>query len=77
MISGGEHITNVKNIVIDENLQVKLIDFGSAGLEPKDNPNFLFDRFQGTIQYASPEILKGEKYRGKPVDIWALGIILV
>lgn len=65
-----------ENIVVDESWNVKLIDFGSAGIEPKGNPNHLFDRFQGTIQYASPEILRGEKYRGRPADVWALGILL-
>jgi serine/threonine protein kinase len=63
--------------MVDENLQVKLIDFGSAAIVPRNNPDFMFDKFQGTIQYASPEVLKGEKYRGKPVDVWALGILLV
>ncbi|XJO75472.1 hypothetical protein BDV3_006150 [Batrachochytrium dendrobatidis] len=64
-----------ENIVIDGSFHVKIIDFGSAAVESSD-PNFLFDRFQGTIQYASPEILRGEKYRGKPTDVWALGILL-
>ncbi|KAJ1340513.1 hypothetical protein BSLG_004898 [Batrachochytrium salamandrivorans] len=64
-----------ENIVIDGDFHVKIIDFGSAAVEPND-PQFLFDRFQGTIQYASPEILRGEKYRGRPTDIWALGILL-
>ncbi|KAL2916455.1 hypothetical protein HK105_203888 [Polyrhizophydium stewartii] len=64
-----------ENIVIDDKFHVKLIDFGSAAIEP-DDPTHLFDRFQGTIQYASPEILRGEKYRGRPTDIWALGILL-
>ncbi|KAI8918913.1 kinase-like domain-containing protein [Entophlyctis helioformis] len=64
-----------ENIVIDNNFHVKIIDFGSAAIEHPD-PGFLFDRFQGTIQYASPEILRGEKYRGRPSDIWAMGVLL-
>jgi len=56
---------------------VKLIDFGSATVEPRNCPDYLFDKFMGTIHAASPEILRGEKYRGRPTDIWALGVLLV
>ncbi|CAI5758159.1 unnamed protein product [Candida verbasci] len=61
-----------ENIIVDEKGIIKLIDFGSAGYV-KQGP---FDVFVGTIDYASPEVLKGEKYHGKPQDIWALGILL-
>ncbi|KAI5968148.1 FUN31 [Candida margitis] len=61
-----------ENIIVDEKGFIKLIDFGSAGYV-KQGP---FDVFVGTIDYASPEVLRGEKYEGKPQDIWALGILL-
>lgn len=61
-----------ENIIVDENGMIKLIDFGSAGYT-KQGP---FDVFVGTIDYASPEVLRGEKYEGKPQDVWALGILL-
>ncbi|CAK9438986.1 uncharacterized protein LODBEIA_P32100 [Lodderomyces beijingensis] len=61
-----------ENVIVDENGLIKLIDFGSAGYV-KQGP---FDVFVGTIDYASPEVLRGEKYEGKPQDIWALGILL-
>lgn len=56
-----------ENIVIDSNFRVKLIDFGSASVIP--SPMHYFDKFQGTIQFASPEILSGKKYLGKPNDV--------
>ncbi|KND03398.1 CAMK/CAMKL/PASK protein kinase [Spizellomyces punctatus DAOM BR117] len=64
-----------ENILVDEHFCVKLIDFGSAAFVPQPTGK-LFDRFLGTIQYASPEILRGEKYRGPEAEIWALGCCL-
>ena len=61
-----------ENVIVDENGIIKLIDFGSAAYT-RQGP---FDVFVGTIDYASPEVLRGEKYEGKPQDIWALGILL-
>lgn len=63
-----------ENIVIDKNLNVKLIDFGSSVVVKPHGR--LFDRFYGTINYASPEILRGEKYRAEAAEIWSLGILL-
>ncbi|KAI9088834.1 kinase-like domain-containing protein [Phlyctochytrium arcticum] len=65
-----------ENILVDEQFRVKLIDFGSAAFIPQQPTAKLFDRFLGTIQYASPEILRGEKYRGPEAEIWALGCCL-
>ncbi|KAG0242853.1 hypothetical protein BGX31_011443 [Mortierella sp. GBA43] len=64
-----------ENIVIDNDFKVKLIDFGSAVIIPRPQGK-LFDRFYGTINYASPEILKGEEYRAEAAEIWSLGILL-
>ncbi|KAI9232785.1 MAG: kinase-like domain-containing protein [Podila humilis] len=64
-----------ENIVIDNDFVVKLIDFGSAVIIPRPQGK-LFDRFYGTINYASPEILKGEKYRAESAEVWSLGILL-
>ncbi|KAJ3126250.1 hypothetical protein HK098_007722 [Nowakowskiella sp. JEL0407] len=63
-----------ENLLIDKDFNVKLIDFGSAAFIPQGDVHF--DRFLGTIQYASPEILRGEKYKGPEAEIWALGCCL-
>ncbi|XP_066594239.1 calcium/calmodulin-dependent protein kinase type II alpha chain isoform X7 [Prorops nasuta] len=52
---------------------VKLADFGLA-IEVSGDSQAWFG-FAGTPGYLSPEVLKKEPY-GKPVDIWACGVIL-
>ncbi|XP_024938222.1 calcium/calmodulin-dependent protein kinase type II delta chain isoform X18 [Cephus cinctus] len=52
---------------------VKLADFGLA-IEVQSEQQAWFG-FAGTPGYLSPEVLKKEPY-GKPVDIWACGVIL-
>ncbi|KAJ1551360.1 hypothetical protein HK096_000700, partial [Nowakowskiella sp. JEL0078] len=64
-----------ENIIVEENLRVKLIDFGTAWTIPTDKSEY-FDTYSGTKQYASPEIIRGERYEGPPQDIWALGVLL-
>ena len=69
-----------ENIIISSDLNVKLIDFGSAViLPPKVNGEreaIYFDRFYGTMNFASPEILKGLSYRAEPAEMWSLGVLL-
>lgn len=52
---------------------VKLADFGLAIEVSGDQTQW--HGFAGTPGYLSPEVLKKEPY-GKPVDIWACGVIL-
>ncbi|XP_014221031.1 calcium/calmodulin-dependent protein kinase type II alpha chain isoform X9 [Trichogramma pretiosum] len=52
---------------------VKLADFGLA-IEVQGDTQAWYG-FAGTPGYLSPEVLKKEPY-GKPVDIWACGVIL-
>jgi protein-serine/threonine kinase len=64
--------------VVDEEYNIKIIDFGSVSRIPQKN---LFkigyhDYFFGTLAFASPEIFAGKKYRGSASDVWALGVIL-
>ncbi|XP_066915663.1 calcium/calmodulin-dependent protein kinase type II subunit alpha-like isoform X1 [Clytia hemisphaerica] len=52
---------------------VKLADFGLAVEVDGEKP--AWHGFAGTPGYLSPEVLRKEPY-GKPVDVWACGVIL-
>ena len=63
-----------ENILINDKLCIKLIDFGSSKII--NSTNDCLNRFQGTINYVSPEILNGGQFSGKSNDIWCIGILL-
>ncbi|OHT13511.1 CAMK family protein kinase [Tritrichomonas foetus] len=63
-----------ENILLDENDNVKLIDFGLCNILD-DEKDFLLKTACGSPAYASPEIFRGEQYN-QSSDIWSLGIIL-
>ncbi|KAM6986598.1 striated muscle preferentially expressed protein kinase [Aplochiton taeniatus] len=61
------------NIMVTYMNVVKIIDFGTA---QNFNPLFLkqFDPPVGTLEYMSPEMLKGDVV-GPPADIWSVGVL--
>jgi serine/threonine protein kinase len=61
------------NILVDENLNVKLTDFGLSTI--KSHPMDIFFDNVGTAYYISPELLLKKGYNEK-VDTWALGITI-
>lgn len=63
-----------ENVIIDESYRAKLIDLGSAAYY--DPERAAFTTFCGTIEYASPEILLGNRYRGPEAEVWSLGVLL-
>ncbi|KAK9239857.1 kinase-like domain-containing protein [Lipomyces kononenkoae] len=74
-----------ENILVDDTLTIKLIDFGSAIILPSSQPGTpttpttprtQFNRFYGTLQYAPVEVLKSQPYDAEKCDVWALGILL-
>lgn len=62
-----------ENILLDENQNIKLGDFGLANYF-KDG-HFLHTSC-GSLNYAAPEILTGNPYSGPEVDVWSAGIVL-
>lgn len=60
-----------ENVVLGPAGKCVLIDFGSSGLVKKGG----WDTFSGTLDYAGPEILRGERYFGKEQDVWAFGVV--
>ena len=64
------------NILVEDDTRiVKLIDYGFSVVVNGDRGHLKI--FCGTPSYMSPEIVKrSESYEGKPVDMWALGVLL-
>ena len=60
-----------ENVILGTGDRAILIDFGSSGLVRKAG----WDTFSGTLDYAGPEILRGERYYGKEQDVWAFGVV--
>ncbi|XP_062374498.1 NUAK family SNF1-like kinase 1 [Sardina pilchardus] len=63
----------LENVLLDENCNIKIADFGLSNLYHKDK---LLQTFCGSPLYASPEIVNGRPYKGPEVDSWALGVLL-
>lgn len=62
----------LENILINSNDRVKLSDFGLAR---KANES-LYQTNCGTVEYAAPELLRGDCNDLFKADIWALGVVL-
>lgn len=63
----------IENILIDQNDNIKIIDFGLSNFY--DN-KALLNTFCGSLYFAAPELLSGKKYYGPEVDVWSLGVVL-
>lgn len=65
-----------ENLLLDENWNLKVTDFGLSALTEQIRPDGLLHTLCGTPAYVAPEILSKKGYDGAKVDIWSCGIIL-
>jgi len=62
-----------ENLVVDlHNLQLTLIDFGSAGFTQHDD----FKKYDGTRVYSPPEWIGAGRYQWEALTVWSLGVLL-
>jgi serine/threonine protein kinase len=62
----------LENILVDDNLNLKIADFGFATYKKIDR----LKSYRGTMTYMAPEIKEGKTYNGKQVDMFSTGVIL-
>uniref|UniRef100_A0AAY4BZE4 Protein kinase domain-containing protein n=1 Tax=Denticeps clupeoides TaxID=299321 RepID=A0AAY4BZE4_9TELE len=62
-----------ENLLLDEKNNIRVADFGMASLQVGDS---LLETSCGSPHYASPEVIRGEKYDGRKADVWSCGVIL-
>ena len=64
-----------ENILLDNNGNCKLCDFGWANFDNNNKEENNRDNCYGTLEYLAPEVINNNP-QGKGVDIWALGVLL-
>ncbi|CAA91132.1 serine/threonine protein kinase Ppk8 [Schizosaccharomyces pombe] len=65
------------NIMLDENLNVKIIDFGTAFVfhYPFESTTLMSDGVVGSKPYVAPEVLTQKPYDPSAVDVWSCAIV--
>jgi len=61
-----------ENVMVDSQLKVKLIDFGSAQFDDR----LATTDYCGSETFSSPQVLAGKRYLRVPQEIWACGVLL-
>jgi serine/threonine protein kinase len=65
-----------ENLLLDENGNLKVSDFGLSAVSDQIRQDGLFHTFCGTPAYVAPEVLGRKGYEASKVDIWSCGVIL-
>ena len=63
-----------ENILLTDDFIVKIGDFGLS--KYYKNKNIRMSTICGSPCYSAPEMLRGNKYKPYPIDVWGIGIIL-
>ncbi|KAM4594092.1 maternal embryonic leucine zipper kinase [Fundulus diaphanus] len=64
-----------ENLLIDEDHNLKLIDFGLCA-KPKGGLGYELMTCCGSPAYAAPELVQGKAYIGSEADVWSMGVLL-
>ncbi|XP_027337277.1 CBL-interacting serine/threonine-protein kinase 14-like [Abrus precatorius] len=64
------------NLLVDENMNLKVSDFGLSALKSQIPVDGMLHTVCGTPAYVAPEILARKGYDGAKVDIWSCGVVL-
>ncbi|KAJ3398461.1 MAP microtubule affinity-regulating kinase 1 [Chytriomyces hyalinus] len=73
VLSAVDYCHKAKNLLLDSQKTIKIIDFGFGNNFKLDSQ---LDTFCGSPFYAAPEMILGKKYTGPEVDVWSLGVVL-
>jgi 5'-AMP-activated protein kinase catalytic alpha subunit len=65
-----------ENLLLDENGNLKVSDFGLSAVSDQIRQDGLFHTFCGTPAYVAPEVLARKGYDGAKVDLWSCGVVL-
>ena len=65
-----------ENIVFDQDMNAKLIDFGLAKNYSAAGDKEKLKTFCGSPSYNPPEIVKKKQYNGELADVWSLAVTL-
>ncbi|GAU95098.1 hypothetical protein RvY_06775 [Ramazzottius varieornatus] len=62
-----------ENLLLDDKTNIRIADFGMASLQMNGS---MLETSCGSPHYASPEVIRGERYDGRKADVWSCGVIL-